>query len=532
MNLTPHQKRQLKYVLILIIGVPLTVFATYKGIQLVSKAGEDPSPSDVVVSNITSRSLTISWVTDKSVNGYIIPVLNGTEQNPVLDKRGEGKRKSHYVVLKSLEPSTEYSFIIVSDEEKYTKGSSEDYKFKTASVMEETPVPSYALGTVAGSSFKDAVVYITFEDQSTYPVSVDIPESGNWTLELSLLRNIKDGTSVIVTDDTNLVVLARNSKDEGAFLKGSYSTLFNKSGQLKNDLIIETIEPDKIMSYFPKEVLLGETIYAEPVTSPEPSPEPSTEPNGTDLEEVYIVRNDIAWEDLSATGNRSFILTTGESSVIIANLTDTSLVIAWRSSEKEEGYVKYGTSKTNLSNEMIDSRDSLTTKGKYYSHYINSNRLSPNTEYYFEIHSGNKIYDKNGSKYSISTLSTLSTAPALDMRTGKILNASDPSDWVVVFKIIDNDGNGTSGSSGYLATLPDVQGSWTLIVGDARSESGSSYFIFSDDDILQGYFLGAMDKKFDFNIAQDEIQLDVNNLNGVTNPKVDLLKNYGIVGLE
>ena len=181
---------------------------------------------------------------------------------------------------------------------------------------------------------------------------------------------------------------------------------------------------------------------------------------------------------------------------------------------------------------MIDSRDSLTTKGKYYSHYISSNRLSPNTEYYFEIHSGNKIYDKNGSKYSISTLSTLSTAPALDMRTGKILNASDPSDWVAVFKIIDNDGNGTSGSSGYLATLPDVQGSWTLIVGDARSENGSSYFIFSDDDILQGYFLGAMDKKFDFNIAQDEIQLDVNNLNGVTNPKVDLLKNYGIVGLE
>ena len=114
MKLTPHQQRQLKYVLILIVGVPLTVFAVYKGVQLISRAGEDPTPHDIVVSNVTSSSLTISWITDKSVNGYVIPVLNGTEQNPMLDKRGDGKRKTHYVEVKGLEPSTKYSFIIVS----------------------------------------------------------------------------------------------------------------------------------------------------------------------------------------------------------------------------------------------------------------------------------------------------------------------------------------------------------------------------------------------------------------------------------
>jgi len=538
MKLTPHQQRQLKYVLILIVGVPLTVFAVYKGIQLVSRAGEDPTPHDIVVSNVGSNSLTISWITDKSVNGYVIPVLNGTEQNPMLDKRGDGKRKIHYVEVKGLEPSTKYSFVIVSDEEKYTKGSSGPYEFTTASVMEDTPVPSYALGTVAGSNIKDTVVYITLEDKSSYPVSVDLPQSGNWTVELSLLRSIKDGTSLPVTDNTNLVVIARNDVDEGAVLKGSYSTLFDKSGQLKNDLIIETVDKAEIISYFPKEVLLGETIYAEPIP-PEPEPEPNPEPNPeptnpieTPLEEVYIVRNDVPWNDLSTSMSGSFTFTTGQDSVVIANLTDTSFVVAWRSSEKEEGYVKYGTSKTGLNSEMIDSRDTLTTKGKYYSHYVSSDRLSPNTTYYFEIHSGDKVYDKGGSKYSVATLPTLSTAPAFDMRTGKVLNAPDPSDWVVIFKIIDNDSKGTSGSSGYLATLPDAQGSWTLVVGDARSSDGSSYFLFSDDDILQGSFLGAMDKKFDFNIAQDEIQLDVSALSGTAGSKVDLLPNYGIVGLE
>ncbi|MBP7343893.1 MAG: fibronectin type III domain-containing protein [Clostridia bacterium] len=501
-----------------------------------SNAGEDPAPHDIIVSNVTSSSLTISWITDKAVNGYVIPVLNGTEQNPVLDKRGDGKRKSHYVVLKSLEPSTKYSFTIVSDEEKYTKGSSGVYEFTTAPVMENTPVPSYALGTIAGSNFKDAVVYITLEDKSSYPVSVDVPESGNWTVELSLLRGIENNKTVAITDNTNLVVIARNSTDEGAVLKGSYSTLFDKSGQLKNDLILETVQPTDIIAYFPDKALLGKTVYAEPVP---PEPEEPEEPkvpvipiSGTQLEEVYIVRNDVPWEDLSGVNTGSFVLTTGEDSVIIANLTDISVVIAWRSSEKEEGYVKYGTSKTNLNNEMIDSRDTLTTKGKYYSHYVSSDRLSPNTTYYFEIHSGNKVYDKSGSKYSFTTFSTLSTAPALDMRTGKVINASDPSDWIAVFKIIDNDSKGTSGSSGYIATLPDEKGSWTLVVGDARSADGSSYFVFSDDDILQGSFLGAIDKKFDFNIAQEDIQLDVNSLSSGSSSKVNLLSNYGIVGIE
>ena len=160
------------------------------------------------------------------------------------------------------------------------------------------------------------------------------------TVELSL-RSIKDGTSLPVTDNTNLVVIARNDVDEGAVLKGSYSTLFDKSGQLKNDLIIETVDKAEIISYFPKEVLLGETIYAEPIP-PEPEPEPNPEPTNpieTPLEEVYIVRNDVPWNDLSTSMSGSFTFTTGQDSVVIANLTDTSFVVAWRSSEKEEGYV-------------------------------------------------------------------------------------------------------------------------------------------------------------------------------------------------
>ena len=80
MNLTPHQKRQLRFVIILVLGIPLTVFAVYKGIQLVTRASGDATPRDVVVTNLTTSALTVSWVTDKAVEGSVIPVLNGTEK--------------------------------------------------------------------------------------------------------------------------------------------------------------------------------------------------------------------------------------------------------------------------------------------------------------------------------------------------------------------------------------------------------------------------------------------------------------------
>ncbi len=535
MNLTPHQKRQLMFVLILIVGIPLAIFAVYKGIQLITNASGDASPQGVVVTNLTTSSLTISWVTEKAVDGYVIPVLNGTEQNPVLDRRGSGKRESHYVVLKSLEPSTDYSFVIVSDNEKYTKGSAGEYKFKTAPIGEDTPVPNPVYGSVTGTNANKSIVYVMFKDKSVYPVSTDVPENGNWIVELSSFRKISDKSLIRTTDSTQLVVIARDGLGKGSILEGNYSELFNNSGQLGDKLVLEDLTINQVISYFPDETVLGKV---NPTPNPDPDPEPDPDPDpdpGPDPDpEVpkYLVRIDVPWGDLSTGTNSGRNLVTGEESLVIANLTDTNLVITWRSTQQEQGYVKYGTSESNLNDEMIDSRDSLTSKGEYFSHYIESGRLEPNTTYYFEVYSGESKYDNDGEKYTVKTFSTLSSAPPLDTRGGTVVNTSTPSDWVLLFKLIDNDGVGTSDSSGYLATLPDLDGSWILVVGDARSEDGSSYFVFSEEDILQATFLGAQDNTFDFNLAQNDIQLDVSKIGGGVRTKVDLLKDYGIVDLE
>ncbi len=534
MNLTPHQKRQLRFILILLIGIPATMFGVYKGVQYLTMAGADATPKGAVVSNLTSSALVVSWVTEKEVKGYVVPVLNGTEQSPVADDKGDEKSSSHYVQLKSLEPSTDYSFTLLSDGDKYKNGDGGEYKFTTARVEEETLIPNSVQGSIEGNDLKNAEVYVMFSDKSVYPVSARVPEHGGWLVELSAFKSVTDKSSVKTTKDTQLVVIARNGMGKGAVLEGAYSALFDSKDTLVQNLILEDMELTKFLSYFPNEAILGvSVIEPKPTPTPTPTPTPSPTPAPTPPPQptAYVVKQDVVWDNITSDSS-SPSLTTGEDTILITNLTDTNFIISWRSSSKEEGYVKYGTEKTEIKSELRDARDNLTTRGKYYSHYIESVRLEPDTTYYFEVYSGTSIYDDNGQKYSVKTLPTLSSPPPLETRAGKIINATDPSDWVLIFKIVDNDELGTLGSSGYISVLPDVNGTWVLVMGDARSEDGSSYFSFSNSDILQGYFLGAESKKYDFNLSQNDIELNIDELGEGTGTKVKLLTDYGILDLR
>ena len=536
MNLTPHQKRQLRFVIILVLGVPLTVFAVYKGVQLVSRASGDATPQDVVASNLTTSALTVSWVTDKAVEGSVIPVLNGTEKSPVLDKRGIGKRKAHYVVLKGLEPATEYSFIIVSDGDRYTKGTTGEYKFTTAPISENVPGVNPSYGTVKDVDSENALVYILFKDKSAIPVSTDIPSNGNWIAELSAFRSISDKSYLKVSDNTELVVLVREGITRASVLEGSYSTLFNASGRLKSELILEDVEPGEVSSYFPTEALLGDPDpipEPEPIPEPTPTPKPNPSPSPTPTPEPnsYSVRHDVAWSDLTSSAT-TLDLTSGEESVTIVNLSDVKFGVAWRSKNKETGYVKYGTDPDDLKEEMIDVRDSFSSKGEYYSHLVESDRLEAETTYYFEIYSGEDVYDSDGDKYSFTTYPYLDDPPPYETREVSLLNASDPTDWVLIFQLVDSDEKGTYGESGYLASIPDENGSDVISIADARSDDGLEYYEFSEEDILRVFFLGNEEKTFDFNLAQNEIELDINDLGGDMKGKVELLLDYGISQLK
>ncbi|KKP65658.1 MAG: hypothetical protein UR61_C0015G0005 [candidate division WS6 bacterium GW2011_GWE1_34_7] len=545
MHLTPYQKKQIRFVLVLLLGIPATVFAVYKGIQYISQATGDSTPQQVIVSNVTTKSLTLSWTTQKEVEGYVVPILDGVELSPVSDKRGEGLRNNHYVELKSLEPDTEYSFTLISDGEEFTSSSGEPYKFKTAPFGTETTVPNPVLGTVEGSSVEDVIVYVLFANKSVYPVSTIVPSSGNWIVDLSAFRSVEDKELIKTTDETELILIGRDSLAEGYVEEGTYSALFDSNGKLKDIYTFEIGDLPNLLSYFPASSILGsieeivepsgdddqEEEEEEP-TIPEENPpndEPVLPPPSTS---TYTIKHDIVWLDLTSNSS-SLSLDSGEDTILVTNITDVGFSVVWRSPNNEEGYIKYGLSKTSLTNEGRDYRDGFSSLGSYSSHLIESERVEPETTYYFEIYSGDTVYDNGGEKYSVTTLSTLATPPPFETKSGQILNSTNPSDLVIVFKLIDNNELETLGSSGYISTIPDEVGEWTVIVGDARSEDGDSYFSFSNSDILQTFLLGAESKKFDFTLAQEDIELDILDIGEISpTDRVKLLSDYGIINLR
>ncbi|OGC43681.1 hypothetical protein A2400_01300 [candidate division WS6 bacterium RIFOXYB1_FULL_33_14] len=544
MQLTPYQKKQIRFVLVLLLGIPATIFAVYKGVEYLSQATGDPTPEQVVISNVTNVSIVLSWYTQKEVEGYVIPVLDGVEKAPVADKRGAGKRLSHYVELRSLEPDTEYSFILMSDEQKYESGTTGAYKAKTLNVAKETPSPVEVHGFLEGSSIEDSIVYILFENKSAYPVSTVVSSSGSWMVYL-YTNNIDDESIVKVTADTKLVLMGRKDLANGAVLEGTFSALFDSNRKLNQAYTFELGDTQNLISYFPPETVLGSassTVIPVDDDDEDETPTPPPVQPDDDDEEIpnddepysgeYTIKHDISWTDLVSESS-SFNLENGEDTILVTNLTNAGFSVVWRSSEKEEGYVKYGTSKTALNTEVRDYRDGFVSMGKYNSHLIETERLESETTYYFEVYSGGKVYDNDGEKYSVTTFPLLSTAIPFETKSGQVLNATDPSDWVLVFKLIDNDEVGTLGSSGYLSTLPDEEGYWMTTIGDSRSEDGDSYFSFSDTDILQTFFVGADSKKFDYPLSQEDMEFDVLEIGQTTtSSSVKLLSDYGIIKLR
>ena len=336
------------------------------------------------------------------------------------------------------------------------------------------------------------------------------------------------------TPDTEITLVARENVTRGHILEGSYQSLFDSNGKLNSSYNLTIGDLTNFISYFPNEAILGSAV-ASP-TKPTPStPEPKEEEIEYDpiLEPspTYTIRHDIAWIDLVGEGGSG--LESGEDTLLITNISDVGFSVVWRSNQPESGYMKLGIIKTDLGTELRDIRDGLSSMNEYSSHLIESGRLNPDTTYYFEIYSGNTLYDNGGTKYSVRTLSTLSSPPPFETKTGSVINATDPSDLVLVFKIVDTDESETLGSSGYMSVLPDDTGDWVVTTGDARSEDGSSYYSYSTADILQAYFLGAKNNKFDFRMSEETIQLDFAEVSAGSNlGGVQLLTDYGIIIFE
>lgn len=174
----------------------------------------------------------------------------------------------------------------------------------------------------------------------------------------------------------------------------------------------------------------------------------------------------------------------GEQSIMITNLTDTGFTVIWVSKEKEQGYVKYSISQSNLSSTESDERDDMFTKKEYRVHSVKLSRLRPETKYFFNVISGDQTYDNGGESFSVTTSKTENTPPGFEFAKGEFKNLPEHGEAIILASIKDTDSSGSKGISNTMSTLADSKGYWSISLSSMRTSDGKGYFQFTDKDIL------------------------------------------------
>lgn len=500
----PQYKRRQNIILaILLIGLPLLVFAAYQVVKVVSRAGIGSEPKNVVISNVSSNMISVSWTTDADTIGYITPIEGGTKKAKVADSRSAGRSYTHYVELDNLEANTKYTFLINSEGKEYSTSDGKNLEFSTAPVTGEPPNPGGITGNLKGARGEDVLVYAFLTDKSTFPVSPlggTVSRTGGWIISINNSRKISDYSLAEIKENTNITVIAVDGRGKTAKIEGTYLELFDSNGELKptqdfalgdNGDVYSLLPSGSTHAVVPLEPRPPEEPYVPPVQPPDPLPPVDDEPTDDgESGRVYRIVHQLPWVELTEQSNNgassdegSF---SGAKTIRVVDVTDSGFKVLWISSEKEEGYVNYGTSPTNLNLKALDVRDSPISgeMEKYYVHSVQLDRLQKETKYYFEVISGGKTYDNNGSKYQQSTL-TIIDIPQYTTTGISIENMPDHGELAIIGHVEDKDSIGSAGrSKDIFCVVEKGKDQCDLVLGNLRVEDGTAFYQYTDEDIL------------------------------------------------
>ncbi len=114
------KKEQLLKIGSVVIGILIFILLVYFGFRIFGSRASDLEPIDVVISNINTNSVTITWTTAQETQGVIEYGTTPTALNFFAPE--PQKTKNHSVDLTLLSPSTTYYFQIRIGDKKFDNG--------------------------------------------------------------------------------------------------------------------------------------------------------------------------------------------------------------------------------------------------------------------------------------------------------------------------------------------------------------------------------------------------------------------------
>lgn len=153
--------------------------------------------------------------------------------------------------------------------------------------------------------------------------------------------------------------------------------------------------------------------------------------------------------------------------VFLSNITDHQATISWTTEKATKGAVKIG---KDLYKD--DGDKDLKKQGFYTTHHVTITDLLPGTTYQFEIRQGAKsVYQ--GSFFTADGLLALTTPNPV---YGRILKEGRTP---VVGAIVYFRAEGARGKSSLLSTLTNIEGRWSIDLGNLRASNLENTFQMS-----------------------------------------------------
>lgn len=196
--------------LLLVVGVFLTSMLAQSGILFPTQASPASEPQNVIFSNITDTSFTVSYSTAASVPGTV--AYGETEEFGEVafdtrDVQGQTPQSYayHYITITNLKPSTKYFIAIISDG---NENEAALHTVTTGTALAAAPPSQKTVRgkvlTTSGTAPAEGIVHI--QGESTGILSTMLQPDGSYSLTLDGLRNAELSAYTPITGETMLDV--------------------------------------------------------------------------------------------------------------------------------------------------------------------------------------------------------------------------------------------------------------------------------------------------------------------------------------
>jgi hypothetical protein len=143
------------------------------------------------------------------------------------------------------------------------------------------------------------------------------------------------------------------------------------------------------------------------------------------------------------------------SEVLVTNRRDVAFTVTWRTDQPSDGWVEYGPT-SNLGQSAYDDRGNGMTAPL---HHVTLSGLTPQTSYYFRVHSGNTVVGQGNQPFAVTTLAvTTPGTPVTAYGQVQYGNGSPATGAMLIARLLD--GSGTPSEP--LSVLVDGYGYWVL----------------------------------------------------------------------